>query len=159
VVVNSQHYFWTPRTPEGAAHDLERILRHYLAAWHKQRVVYVGYSHGADVLPFLLNRLPLELRQRTDVVTLLGIAAKADFEFHMMDLIRTVDRPTARPTLPELEQLRGTRLLVFYGTDDEDTIGSQLDSTLVEKHAIASGHRLGSNYDEIVVRTLKAAGH
>ncbi len=158
VVVNSQHYFWTPRTPEGAAHDLERLLRHYLAAWHKERVVYVGYSHGADVLPFLLNRLPRDLRQRTDVVALLGIAARADFEFHMMDLIRDAKRPTARPTLPELEQLRGTRMLAFYGTEDADTIGPQLDSTLVEKHAIASGHRFGSNYDDIVAAILKAAG-
>jgi uncharacterized protein (TIRG00374 family) len=158
VVVNSQHYFWTPRTPEGASHDLERILRHYLRAWNKERVVYVGYSHGADVLPFLLNRLPKDLRDRTDVVALLGISARADFEFHMMDLIRDAKRPTARPTLPELEQLRGSRLLVFYGTEDEDTIGPQLDSTLVEKHAITSGHRFGSNYGEIVAAILKTAG-
>ena len=40
------------------AGDLARIIRHYLQAWNKKRVVLIGYSLGADVLPFLANRLP-----------------------------------------------------------------------------------------------------
>lgn len=34
--LNSLRYFWTPRNPETAAADLERILRHFLAD-HPQR--------------------------------------------------------------------------------------------------------------------------
>jgi type IV secretory pathway VirJ component len=41
---NSLRYFWTRRTPEGAAEDLARILRHYVAAWHPRRVLLLGYS-------------------------------------------------------------------------------------------------------------------
>ena len=60
VGLNSLRYFWTRRTPDGAAADLVRILRHYLAAWHARRIVLLGYSRGADVLPFLASRLPRE---------------------------------------------------------------------------------------------------
>ena len=61
---NSLRYFWSARTPEGAAGDLDRILRHYLAAWGKSRAILVGYSFGADVLPFLASRLPPETRAK-----------------------------------------------------------------------------------------------
>ncbi len=54
---NSLQYFWTHRAPEGASRDLERILRHYLAAWNKEKAIPIGYSLGADVLPFMVNWL------------------------------------------------------------------------------------------------------
>src|SRR4029450_13214563 len=42
VGLNSLRYFWTRRTPDGAASDLTRILRHYLASWHARRVLLLG---------------------------------------------------------------------------------------------------------------------
>src|SRR5437899_2266308 len=58
VGLNALQYFWTKRTPDSAARDLQWVLEHYLAAWKKDRVLFVGYSRGADVLPFMINRLP-----------------------------------------------------------------------------------------------------
>ena len=55
---SSLDYYWTPRSPERAAGDLARIIEHYTTAWQKARVLIVGYSFGADVAPFLVNRLP-----------------------------------------------------------------------------------------------------
>src|SRR5579884_3069226 len=42
VGLNALQYFWTRRTPESAARDLQRILDMYLPAWKKDRVLYVG---------------------------------------------------------------------------------------------------------------------
>jgi len=42
--------FLSPRTPEGATRDLERILVYYLDRWNKREVVLIGYSRGADLL-------------------------------------------------------------------------------------------------------------
>src|SRR6266849_3667469 len=72
VGLNALQYFWTKRTPDGAARDLQSILEKYLATWKKERVLFVGYSRGADVLPFMINRLPPELRSKTRLVALLG---------------------------------------------------------------------------------------
>jgi type IV secretory pathway VirJ component len=41
---NCQKYFWTARTPEQAARDLERTLQAYLTAWNKSQAVLIGYS-------------------------------------------------------------------------------------------------------------------
>src|SRR5262249_49795681 len=81
--LTSLRYFWTRRTPESAAADLDRILRHYLAAWGAQRVLLLGYSRGADVLPFLAARLAPDLRARVAIVALLGPSRSVDFEFHL----------------------------------------------------------------------------
>src|SRR5439155_15355406 len=58
VGLDSLRYFWTERTPQALADDLDRIVRYYAAQWRRTSVVLIGYSQGADVLPFALNRLP-----------------------------------------------------------------------------------------------------
>ena len=97
VGLNSLKYFWSERTPEETARDVARVLRHYLAAWHKQRVLLIGYSFGADVLPFVVNRLPPELRERVASVSLLGIDANASFEVRIADWVGERRRRSADP--------------------------------------------------------------
>ena len=60
--LNSARYVERARTPDEAAGDLARIMRHFLGAWHRQRVVLIGYSRGADLIPFMVSRLPADLR-------------------------------------------------------------------------------------------------
>src|SRR5436309_4433059 len=72
VGLNALQYFWTRRTPESASRDLQAILERYFARWKKQRVLFIGYSRGADVLPFMIARLPAELRAKTRLLALLG---------------------------------------------------------------------------------------
>jgi len=157
VVLNSLHYFGKRRTPEEASADLERILRHYLPAWKKGRAVLVGYSLGADVLPFLLNRLPPDLRARVPVLALLSMSAEADFQFHLTDWFWSHHRKSALPVLPELEKLRGLRILCFYGYKDKETICGRLDAGLVTSFPIEGGHRFGGRYAPIAEEILKAA--
>jgi len=40
------------------------MIRYYLAHLAKKRVLLIGYSQGADVLPFAVNRLPAATRKR-----------------------------------------------------------------------------------------------
>src|SRR5260221_13861558 len=51
----SNSYFAPGRTPEEAAAVLESLIRDFSARWNKSRVLLIGYSRGADVLPFLVN--------------------------------------------------------------------------------------------------------
>ena len=83
-------YLRVRRTPDEAAEDLARILTHYLVAWHTQRVILVGYSHGADIVPFMASRLPDALRQRIALIAMLGPSDHASFEFHFDDIVADV---------------------------------------------------------------------
>ena len=116
---DSLSYYWRARSPEGAASDLAEIIRHYAEHWHKSQVVLVGYSFGADVLPFLINRLPPDVRRRIALATVIGLATHASFEFHLQQWMEgAVTQGPA--TAPELLRLAEVPLLCIAGADDDE---------------------------------------
>ncbi len=148
VGLNSLHYFWRARPPEESSKDLELILRSYLSAWGKKRVVLLGYSFGADVLPFLISRLPADLRGQITLVALLSLGGRAEFEFHLTDWLGATSG-SARPVAPEIEKLKGMRILCFYGQEDSDELCSKLPQGLVEPMTFPGGHVIGHDYQAI----------
>jgi type IV secretory pathway VirJ component len=157
VGLNSLRYFWTRRTPEGAARDLERILRHYLDAWRKTEALLIGYSLGADVLPFMANRLSPDVLSRVRGVALLGPALAVKFEFHLTDWLK--DAPeTGRPILPEVEKLRGKRMLCVYGEEEKNTLCTKVDPALADVIRLTGGHHFDGSYDALARTILREAG-
>jgi type IV secretory pathway VirJ component len=156
VGLNSLKYFWTQRTPEETAADVARLMRHYLAAWNKERVILVGYSFGADVLPFVVNRLPPELRARIASVSLLGIDSNASFEVSVADWIGSGDN--GPPTRPEVAALTGTPVLCIYGEGESDSICPGLsESALRARAQIGKGHHFSGDYAALAQRILAFA--
>ena len=102
VGLSSLKYFWVKRTPDQASHDLACILRHYLAKWHKDKAIIIGYSFGADVLPFMVSRLPEDLRPNVALVAILGPSTQATFDFKLSDWITGGKRSEGYPTKPEV---------------------------------------------------------
>jgi type IV secretory pathway VirJ component len=156
VGVNSLEYFWRPRTPDGAAADLTRILRHYMPAWGASRILLVGYSRGSDVLPFMVSRLPADLRGKVKLVALLGLSKRAAFELHLTDFFRTSG--SGLPTVPEIQKLRGMHVLCVYGSEESDSGCRSLSPDLASGMSLAGGHHFGGAYREIARRILREAG-
>lgn len=154
VGINSLRYFWYPKTPEKAAQDLVRILVHYRREWQKDRVIMIGYSFGADVLPFMVNLLPDAEKSRIRLVAFIGLGSTADFEFHLVDWLGSYKHPLSRPVMPELEKLRGVKLYCFYGTEDGDALCRNLSPLLATCIPMEGGHRVGENFSSIVDRLL-----
>ena len=159
VAWNSLKYYWTRKDPDIAGRDLSRILGHYLSAWHKQEVVIGGYSLGGDAAPFLVNRLPEDLRRRVVLLFLLGPGATMSFDFHLRDWLEYVPRPYDRQVLPEYRTLEDLPILCFYGEDDRANICGKLPKGRLKSVSFPGRHRLGSHYERIVditVEELKA---
>jgi type IV secretory pathway VirJ component len=156
VGLNSLKYFWTERTPEETARDVGRLLRHYLAAWNKQRVLLVGYSFGADVLPFVVNRLPADLRARIASVSVLGIDSNASFEVSVADWVGSGDG--GPPTRPELAALGHMPVLCIYGEGETDSICPGLPAGGgVTRAEIGKGHHFSGEYSALADRILAFA--
>jgi type IV secretory pathway VirJ component len=153
---DSLQYFWTRRTPDESAHDLSRVVTHYLADWHKERVALIGYSRGADVLPFMASRLPPELRAKLALVALLGPAQSVDFEFHLSDWLGGGDSASALPTRPEVEKLRGLSILCVYGKEESDSLCPTLPAGLATLDARAGAHHFDGDYEALAQRLLSA---
>lgn len=156
VGLNSLNYFWKERTPEEASKDLERILWHYLSLWKKKNAVLVGYSMGAEVLPFMASRLPGVILEKVSLIALLGPGTNADFAFHLTDWLGGVSK-TARPVLPEVVKLRemGVRMLCFYGEQETESLCSKLDPNLAQVVSMKGAHHFGGNYLKIAETILK----
>jgi type IV secretory pathway VirJ component len=154
VALNSLKYFWSERTPDETARDVARLMRHYLDAWHKQRVLLVGYSFGADVLPFVVNRLPPDLRERVASVSLLGIDAHASFEISISDWVGS--DTGGPPTRPELLEV-GVPVLCVFGEGETDSICPGLPPGRIAREQIGHGHHFGGEYAALADRILAFA--
>jgi type IV secretory pathway VirJ component len=150
---NSLKYYWVQRSPEQAAADLERILACYLARWQKREVVLIGYSRGADVLPFLANRLPPRRLKQVRLLALLGPATANRFEPLAAGYIHLGPQPPALPLAPEVEKLRGLRILGFYGAEETDSLCLGA-AGLLQCVRLAGGHHFGGAYARIAERIL-----
>jgi type IV secretory pathway VirJ component len=156
VGLNALKYFWTARTPDGAARDLERILGHYLQAWQKEKAVLIGYSLGADVLPFMAARLPPGLRAKIGAIVLLGPSLQTAFEFHLGDWMGAGSHARQYPVLPEIKKLQDIGVLCIYGARESDSLCRETLPAAVKKTALSGGHHFGGEYTAIVEAVLKA---
>ncbi|HEX3159355.1 MAG TPA: AcvB/VirJ family lysyl-phosphatidylglycerol hydrolase [Gemmatimonadaceae bacterium] len=145
-----------PRTPEGTAADVARLARGYGARWHTTRLVLIGYSRGADMLPFVATRLAADVRERVALLALLGLASRASFEFHWVDMVRDEPRASDLLVAPELARLRGMRMLCVYGTDEADSGCRDADPTLMAKAARRGGHHFDGDYEALARLVLDA---
>ncbi|MEP7312855.1 MAG: AcvB/VirJ family lysyl-phosphatidylglycerol hydrolase [Pseudomonadota bacterium] len=159
VGVSTLKYFWKERTPEETTADMARVLRKYLAQWKAKEVVLIGYSFGADVLPFVINRLPADLRARILTVNLLGLAQKAGWEVHVAGWVGDADE-NARPIAPELDKLGSLPLLCLYGEGDEESTESckVFARPLMTVAKIGDGHHFGYLYGELADTIVAFAG-
>jgi type IV secretory pathway VirJ component len=154
VGLDSLRYFWTERTPQGLAADLDRIVRYYAAQWRRTGVVLIGYSQGADVLPFALNRLPPASRQLVTHAVLMGLGQKASFEFHVGNWLSD-DDPDALPIYPEAVKLQPRKTLCVYGADEKGSLCPQLAPASVQAHPMKGGHHFDGAYEELATLILE----
>jgi type IV secretory pathway VirJ component len=154
---DSLRYFWTPRTPSGVSVDLDRILRYYAEHWHKHKALVVGYSQGADVLPFAVNRLPAQSRALVARTVLMSIGTTAAFEFHVTNWFGSGSHEL--PIGVEMAKMPGGSTLCLYGEGDNDTICPKVSPAHAVVIKLAGGHHFGGSYEHLadVILLGKAA--
>jgi type IV secretory pathway VirJ component len=153
--LDSLRYYWTARTPEGLAADTDRMIRYYLSRFGKKRVLLIGYSQGADVLPFAVNRLPDATKSRVALMAILGMSEHALFEFHVSSWIS--DDNSGPLTLPEVNRIIGMPVLCIYGEDEHDSLCPKLDAARFKIVKLKGGHHFDGNYAGLAGQILAAA--
>jgi type IV secretory pathway VirJ component len=156
VGVDSLRYFWQPKSPERVARDLAEMITTYARQWGTQRAVLIGYSFGAGILPFAVNRVPDDVRRRVVQVSLLGLGARAPFAFRFGEWLGRTDAD-APEVLPELLRMDLARLQCVYGRDERDTLCTNPALAGAEIIATAGGHHFDGNYTGLADRILAGA--
>lgn len=142
-------YFWKERQSAEVSRMLETVMRHYLQAWNKKRVLLAGFSFGACWMPFLINRLPADLSARVQFCVLLGPSDFVNVEVHVMDWMGDERRPGALEVLPEALKITKP-LLCVYGTEEDDTICPRLKGSNVTVLPMPGDHHYNYNYDPVI---------
>lgn len=143
---DSLRYFWSDKTPDETANDLAAVINAYTAKWHADKVALIGYSFGADVLPFAYDRLPQNVRSRVALLALLGFAKSADFEIRVGGWLGLPPSPEALPVLPATEKIPTHLMQCFYGQDESDTACPELAKRGVEVIRTPGGHHFNGDY-------------
>ena len=151
---DSLRFFWSKKTPEETTHALASIMKAYMAKWHATKVALIGYSFGADVLPFAYNRLPADLRPHVALMALLGFANNADFEITMGGWLGAAPSEDALAVLPEVAKVPPELIQCFYGSDEDDTMCPALAAKGVEQIKTTGGHHFDGDYAALAKRIL-----
>ena len=145
VGVDSLKYFWRRKDPIAAAEDLERIIAHYSAAWGKKRIVLVGYSFGADVLPFLWSNLSTASRAKVSHMALLAMSADASFEITVGGWVG-VEPSEAEATGPAVKLVSGTHVFCVQAGEDTDDPCPTLD---IDALKLPGDHHFDRDYKKL----------
>ncbi|HXH28433.1 MAG TPA: AcvB/VirJ family lysyl-phosphatidylglycerol hydrolase, partial [Candidatus Polarisedimenticolia bacterium] len=139
---NSLRYFWHRRDPAQAARDLEAIVDHYGRAWDAEEVILVGHSLGADVLPFLVNRVDPDVRDRVRLVALLGPSLSVDFKFHLSYWLRGERVRYPMSVRKELLKLEVPCILCVQGSREKNSLcrAPGTDGDLMSVATVRGGH-------------------
>jgi type IV secretory pathway VirJ component len=115
---NSRTYFWEGRTPQQTADDVTLLISKYSALYKTNRIYLCGYSFGADVVPFIYNRLVPSMKNKVVALELLSPFASSDFMVHTSDLLNIAGDDKPYKVQPEVEAVR-IPVFCFYGEREE----------------------------------------
>lgn len=149
IAFNSKSYFWDKKTPEQTATDIYNYLSKKLAGRKNQQVVLIGYSFGADVLPFILNRLPKELNDKILVSFLLASSGNTDFEIHMSDIFGG-NTKRSMDVVTELNKLTNDKIVIISASDDGHLELNKITLNRYTHEVLPGGHHFDGDTDEIV---------
>ena len=145
--LNSKSYFWSRKKPEQAAQDIAQVLGQYLADWKSSSVVFIGYSFGADVAPFIQARLPKELLDKINHTILMSPSSNTDFEVHLLNMLGAGSN--SGESVPEAINKLTKPVTIIIGSDEKDFPMSRVTAKNIEKITIAGGHHYDGKIDEV----------
>lgn len=161
VGVDMLRYYWAWRSPEDSAADLSRLIAHYRKVWGAEKVLLIGYSFGADVMPALYNLLPADQQDHVVQISLLALSANANFEVTVGEFLNSSSEST-QPTKPDLDKITPAKLQCFEGKDDPDGVCHTLEGAGTEVVFTAGGHHFDGEYtglaEKIVEGLVKRTG-
>lgn len=147
VALNSKTYFDGKKTPEQTTLDITNFLSKKLAGRKNQEVIFIGYSFGADVVPFILNLLPKNFQSDVKTSFLLASSGSTDFEIHWSDMFGG-NTKRSRDVVSEINKLQNQKIVIIDGSGDHNLNQSRI--TIKYTYVVLpGGHHFDGDIDEV----------
>ncbi|MXV16607.1 AcvB/VirJ family lysyl-phosphatidylglycerol hydrolase [Hufsiella ginkgonis] len=144
--INSLKYFWKAKSADQITGDVARVIEKYSALWKKDKVILVGYSFGADVMPFVYNRLAVNQKSLISGMALLSPSKDTDFEIHVSEMLHFGNKSAMRKynVHEEIRKMEPLKPVCFFGRG-EDTVPALFNNKYVCKLVYLEG---GHHYED-----------
>lgn len=153
--INSRDYFWKQKTPEQAERDIAQLLRKYALKYGTNQIYFCGYSFGADVVPFIYNRLPIRAKRHVMAIEMLSPYATTAFKVRFGDLTNLSADNNPYKVDIEIQKLN-IPIFCFYGNDEtEKPLENLLHKNFSVGRLSGDHHYEETEYDKIVSAFLK----
>jgi type IV secretory pathway VirJ component len=143
LAINTQKYLWSEKKPAQIASDLEYLIDLYNNKWGQKEVVLMGYSMGAEVLPFAVNCMEDKYLPELRDLILIGPWQKATFEVKLEDYIFEVNKGSDIYT--ELLKMKTKNAFVICDDNEYSICQKNLDG-VIDHDFLGGGHHFGNDY-------------
>ena len=151
--LDSRKYFWNRRSPEETTSDMAEALIYYAKIWKKDKFVLMGYSLGAEIIPFIANRLPDGVKLKVEATVLLSPDITTDFEIHFTNMMGIGNRQNTYNTIPELIKMQNIPTLLIFGDGEKTKVPVLLSGTRIKIVKIPGDHHYKSNMP-LIIKTI-----
>jgi len=143
VVINAKKYFWSEKCPAQIGCDLETLMNQYNRKWGETKVVLMGYSLGAEVLPFAVNKMRDQYKKKIFDLILIGPSQKAIFKVRPLDYFFGANKGTE--IIKELLKMKAGKAYIIC--DDSEFSLCKIDlAGLIDHDLLEGGHHFGRDY-------------
>lgn len=153
VSLNAAKYFWAKKTPVKTATDISRLITYYQRSWKRKNILLVGYSFGADVMPFVYNLLSKEQASQVININLLSASAKTDFEIHLMVMLGGSSE--GESVTAAINKIAKKPLTLIFGEDENDFPAKELTIKNYTIIKLSGGHHYDGDEETVANSILK----
>lgn len=155
VALDSQKYFWKNKTPDQTANDLQSVIETYQKLWKRDRFVLAGYSFGANIIPFLANRLPQNIKNNLVLLILISPDKRGDFEIHLSDMLNLGLSKGKYDVIQEIRESDLNKYLVIFGSDESESTHQAFQQAGLKMEILQGNHHFDSGYDAVAERIVE----
>ena len=152
--LDSRKYFWKRKTPEKTAGDMAQVFNYYSKEWGRDQYILVGYSLGAEIVPFIVNRLPEEMKSKIISTVLLSPERNTDFEIHISNMLGMGNRQNDYKVMDEIIKMQVISTLIIFGEGEKTKVPELLAGTSVKIRKIPGDHHYKFNLP-LIIQTMK----
>jgi type IV secretory pathway VirJ component len=152
--LNTLKYFWNKKTPQQAAADVTALLNYYSNQWNNHSYIFIGYSMGADVLPFIYQQLSPAFKEETQQLVFMSPSASTDMVVHISDMLGKSSTPGSMNVPAAMNTINNKPLLLIFGQNENDFDLKAITISNYKSLVLPGGHHYNDDAQGVVQQIM-----
>jgi type IV secretory pathway VirJ component len=116
----------------------------------------IGYSLGAEIVPFVLSRLPRGLKSKVVSTVMLSPQGTTDFEVHVTDMLGIGNKKNTYNVINEISQEKEIRQVIIFGDNEKTDVPRLLKGTNTQIIKVPGDHHFRRDTNLVIEKMEQA---